>query len=67
MLAKQWEKEMKTQMSEIFVCVLCKRKFKNEEEMNNHAQLSELHKYKMARLDKELLALWLIWFFDSRF
>ena len=57
MLAKQWEKELKTQVSEMFVCVLCKRKFKSEEEMGVHAKLSELHKYRMARYNGEVLAL----------
>jgi hypothetical protein len=57
MLAKQWEKELKTQVSSIYICVLCKRKFKNEEEMSAHSKLSELHKYKMARYQEQSLAL----------
>lgn len=57
MLAKQWEKELKTQVSSIYICVLCKRKFKNEEEMSAHSKLSELHKYKMAHYQEQSLAL----------
>ena len=49
-MARQWEKEMKMQSVEIFICPLCKRKFKNEEYMNDHSKYSELHKFKLRKL-----------------
>ncbi len=56
MLAKQWEKEMKVQAT-MYVCPACSRKFNSLDQMRLHEQMSQLHKFHMARLQGAALAL----------
>lgn len=49
MMAKQWEKEARLQNSIMYICVVCRRKFKNEEQMKMHESESDLHRFNMEK------------------
>ena len=49
LMAKQWEKQMRMHTSILYVCVVCRRKFKDEDEMKLHQAFSSLHKFNMEK------------------
>ena len=55
-LSRQWEREMKTQVT-MYICAACDRKFQNAEEMKVHEKMSKLHVFNLARLSKACLSL----------
>ena len=58
-MAKQWEKESRLQNSVMYICVVCRRKFKNEEQMKAHETSSDLHKFNF---EKYQLSVWYVLF-----
>lgn len=56
LLAKQWEREMKTQ-TVMYICPACSRKFNSAEQMRLHETSSDMHKFHMLKLNNMALAL----------
>ena len=54
LMAKQWEREARMQSSIMYICVVCRRKFKNEEQMKGHEVNSTLHKFNMEKYQLSL-------------
>lgn len=48
-MAKQWERQDRMQGSVMYICVVCRRKFKGEAEMRVHERESKLHKFNMEK------------------